>query len=143
MENAVVNVLGGRKYLGRRVSGPSDFDRLIRKGFKWESVSHAKESLGLTDKELASLLDISERTLLRFRKSKKRLGSVASDRLYRLALIFTFAKEVLEDVDMALQWLHKPQYGLGGRVPLEMLQTEAGAREVEDLLGRIEYGVIS
>jgi len=143
MESAVVSVLGGRKYLGKRISSLSDFDKLIREGFRWESVSHAKETVGLTDQELASLLNISERTLIRFRKSKKRLSSVASDRLYRLALIFSFAKEVLEDDKMALEWLHKPQFGLGGRVPLEMLQTEAGAREVEDLLGRIEYGVIS
>ncbi len=40
-------------------------------------------------------------------------------------------------------WLRQPQFALGGRVPLEMLHTEAGTREVEDLLGRIEYGVIS
>ena len=143
MESAVVRILGGRKYLGKRISSLSDFDRLIREGFRWESVSHVKEIVGLTDQELASLLDISERTLIRFRKNKKRLSTAASDRLYRLALVFSFARDVFEDDKMALEWLHKPQLGLGGRVPLEMLQTEAGAREVEDLLGRIEYGAIS
>jgi putative toxin-antitoxin system antitoxin component (TIGR02293 family) len=143
MESAVVRVLGGRKYLGKRISSLSDFEKLIREGFWWESVSHAKETVGLTDQQPASLLNISERTLIRFRKSKKRLSPVASDRLYRLALIYSFAREVFEDDKMAREWLHKPQYGLGGRVPLEMLQTEAGAREVEDLLGRIEYGITS
>jgi putative toxin-antitoxin system antitoxin component (TIGR02293 family) len=143
MERAVVSILGGRKYLGKRISSLSDFDRLIREGFRWESVSHAKEIVGLTDQELASLLNISERTLIRIRKNKKRLSTVASDRLYRLALVFSFARDVFEGDKMALEWLHKPQLGLGSRVPLEMLQTEAGAREVEDLLGRIEYGAIS
>jgi len=33
--------------------------------------------------------------------------------------------------------------GLGGETPLEYAETEVGAREVEDLLGRIEYGVYS
>ena len=33
--------------------------------------------------------------------------------------------------------------GLGGAIPLEYAETEVGAREVENLLGRIEYGVYS
>jgi uncharacterized protein (DUF2384 family) len=37
---------------------------------------------------------------------------------------------------------HK-QPGLGGAVPLDFAKTEIGAREVENLLGRIEYGVYS
>ena len=143
MASAVVNILGGRKSLGKRISSLSDFDGLIREGFPWESVSHAKEAVGLTDQELASILDISERTLLRCRKDKKRLSKAASDRLYRLALVFSLARDVLEDDKMALEWLHKPQIGLGSRVPLQMLQTGAGVREVEDLLGRIEYGAIA
>jgi uncharacterized protein (DUF2384 family) len=36
-----------------------------------------------------------------------------------------------------------PQFGLGGAVPLEYAETEVGAREVENLLGRIEHGVYS
>jgi uncharacterized protein (DUF2384 family) len=39
--------------------------------------------------------------------------------------------------------LRSPQIGLGGAVPLAYAETELGAREVEDLLGRIEYGVYS
>ena len=53
------------------------------------------------------------------------------------------AVEVLESMDHARQWLTSPQLGLGGSVPLEYAETEVGAREVEDLLGRIEYGVYS
>ena len=45
--------------------------------------------------------------------------------------------------DRARQWLSFPQYGLGGVVPLDYARTEVGAREVETLLGRIEYGVYS
>jgi putative toxin-antitoxin system antitoxin component (TIGR02293 family) len=53
------------------------------------------------------------------------------------------AVEVLESEENARQWLTSPQFGLGGEVPLEYAGTEVGAREVEDLLGRIEYGVYS
>ena len=53
------------------------------------------------------------------------------------------AVEVMESEEHARQWLASPQVGLGGEVPLEYAETEVGAREVEDLLGRIEYGVYS
>jgi uncharacterized protein (DUF2384 family) len=44
-------------------------------------------------------------------------------------LIFSFTKEVFEDDKAARDWLHQPQMGLGGRVPLDFIRTEAGARE--------------
>ena len=40
-------------------------------------------------------------------------------------------------------WLRSQQLGLGGEVPLDYAESEVGAREVEDLLGRIEFGVYS
>ena len=53
------------------------------------------------------------------------------------------AAELFEDRDLARGWLHKCAYGLGGRKPIDSMQTEDGAREVEALLGRIEHGVYS
>jgi putative toxin-antitoxin system antitoxin component (TIGR02293 family) len=53
------------------------------------------------------------------------------------------AVEVLESEEGARRWLNSPQVGLGGEIPLDYAQTEVGAREVEDLLGRIEFGVYS
>ena len=121
----------------------SDCDRIIRDGIPWESAADIKKELNLTDGELARILDVSERTLSRLRLSKKKMSASAGDRLYRLIHIFSLARKVFEESGPARDWLHHPQVGLGGRVPLEFIRTEAGAREVEDLLGRIEYGVIS
>jgi len=50
---------------------------------------------------------------------------------------------VLEDRKEALAWLHTPQHGLGGLVPIELLATEAGSREIETLLERIEHGFLA
>ena len=129
--------------LRTHVTSYSDCDQIIREGIPWESVSDVKRSLNLTDGELARILDVSERTLSRLRRSKKKLSASAGDRLYRLIHIFSFARDVFEGDKAARDWLHQPQVGLGGRIPLDFIRTEAGAREVEDLLGRIEYGVIS
>jgi putative toxin-antitoxin system antitoxin component (TIGR02293 family) len=91
---------------------------------------------------LAPLLGISIATLHR-RKAAGRLDPVESDRVLRFARLMGKAIEVLETEENARSWMISPQYGLGGAVPLEYAGTEVGAREVEDLLGRIAYGVYS
>jgi putative toxin-antitoxin system antitoxin component (TIGR02293 family) len=142
-ERQLVSFLFHHGTHGHSPRSASELIDLIQKGFSLKAVMSVKEAIHLTDRELATLLGMSERTLSRMRRTASRLSPVASDRLYRVVRIFALAKEVLEGEGKAADWLHRPLIGLGGRKPLEMIQTEAGAREVEDLLGRIEHGVIS
>jgi putative toxin-antitoxin system antitoxin component (TIGR02293 family) len=139
----VAAILGGRKVLGKPVSG-LDFADLVKQGLPQSALEHVKEILKLSDREVSSALGVSEKTAWRLRHAPtKRLTTVTSDRLYRLARIFALAEEVLEDREQAREWLRSAQVGLNNRVPFELIETEAGAREVEDLLLRIEYGVLS
>jgi putative toxin-antitoxin system antitoxin component (TIGR02293 family) len=89
-----------------------------------------------------SKLSLSKATLHR-RKAGARLGPAESERDVRFARLMGKAVEVMECEENAHQWLTSPQLGLGGATPLDYARTEVGAREVEDLLGRIEYGVYS
>lgn len=157
--STVTSVLGGEKKLGQKVTRRIDFDTLIKKGLPWGVIFYIKESFSLSDEVIARIIGVSPRTMARRRKSVKvpvkqrkkkstldtseRLSPVESDRIYRFARIIALAEDVFEDKDEALEWLNGPQYGLGGRLPFDMLQTDAGAREVEELLIRIDYGVIS
>lgn len=120
-----------------------DCDRVIREGIPWGVVADFKKELELTDGELAGILDISQRTLSRLRQSGGRLTTSSGDRFYRVIRMYSLARKVFEEDRSAREWLHRSQAGLGGRTPLDFLRTEAGAREVEDLLGRMEYGVIA
>ncbi|MCC8420527.1 MULTISPECIES: MbcA/ParS/Xre antitoxin family protein [Photorhabdus] len=47
------------------------------------------------------------------------------------------------DKDKATQWMKRPVRGLGYATPESMLDTESGALDVINLIGRIEHGVIS
>jgi putative toxin-antitoxin system antitoxin component (TIGR02293 family) len=143
-ESHALEVLGGPKVLGRRVRSLLEVADLGTEGLPRASAERVRDRLGLTNDELARSLGTSARTLQRrARSSRSRLDPVQGDRLYRLARIVAFAEEVLEDRDRARHWIREPQRGLGGRTPLDLSRTEAGAREVEDLLGRIEHGVFS
>ncbi len=97
---------------------------------------------GLTLKELANALDLSPRSLQRRRRSG-RLARYESDRLYRLARIVAIANEYLGSHESAVRWLKRPNRALGGLAPVTAIDTELGARQVENILGRIAYGGIS
>ena len=115
-------------------------DRILE-GLKFEAVEKVKASASLTDREIARLLGIGEATLRRARAARATLDAATSDRLYRLSKTIATAEEVLEGADNAMSWMRRPQPALGGKVPLELLVTQAGADEVETLLRRLDYGV--
>ena len=144
IEKKIIVVLGGQTSLGRKIKNTLDLDKLIREGFPYKAGNHVRGLLNLPLPIFAGIIEVSERTLARVRKSpNQRLSTIASDRLYRLARIFSIASEVLEDEEKAREWLRRKHVGLGGKTPFDLLHTEAGAKEVENLLWRIEYGVVS
>jgi len=139
---AVVEGLGGKQILGRTLSSEDEMRQAIREGFPPRVVEQVMRASGLTLKELASALDLSPRSLQR-RRSGGRLARYESDRLYRLARIVVLADEFLGDHEKAIRWLKRPNRALGGASPVEALDTELGARQVENILGRIAYGGVS
>jgi putative toxin-antitoxin system antitoxin component (TIGR02293 family) len=60
-----------------------------------------------------------------------------------LARIVAIANEYLGDHERATRWLKHPNRALGGVPPFAAIDTEPGARQVENVLGRIAYGGIS
>jgi putative toxin-antitoxin system antitoxin component (TIGR02293 family) len=119
---------------------PSQIVESIRKGLPIRELDALQRILAIPIERLAPKLGISRATLHR-RKAEGRLGQDESDRVIRFARLMGKAVEVFESEESARRWLDSPQVGLGGAVPLDYAETEAGAREVDDLLGRIEYGV--
>lgn len=139
---AVVAELGGETTLGRALRTTNDLQSAIREGFPQMVVGSVMNSSGLTLRQLSATLDLSPRSLQR-RRHSGRLARYESDRIYRLARIVALAKQYIGDEDTATRWLKRPNRALGGQVPLELIDTELGARAVENALGRIAYGGVS
>jgi putative toxin-antitoxin system antitoxin component (TIGR02293 family) len=140
--NAVVEELGGKAALGRAPTTEAELRSAIRAGFPRQVVDSVMDSAGLTLKDLSLSLNLSPRSLQR-RGRQGRLARHESDRVYRLARIVALARHYIGDKDSASRWLKRPNRALGGSPPLELMDTEAGAREVENVLGRVAYGGIS
>jgi len=140
--HAVVEELGGEHTLGRPLATDHDLREAIREGFPPAVVKAVMRACNLTLKELASSLDLSPRSLQR-RQRGGRLARFESDRLYRLARIVALADQNLGDHERAMRWLKHSNRALGGLAPIAAIDTELGARQVENILGRIAYGGIS
>jgi len=141
--DAIAKVLGGRKVLGKAVKKADDLAQLVRKGLPASSVTALAEKLDMGNNVLSRKLGIPLRTLTRRLSQRSRLTTAESDRTVRFARVYASAVEMIGDEDKAVEWLRTPNRALGGERPFDQLDTDLGAREVEDILGRIAYGVYS
>jgi len=129
--------------LGLDASSTSDLIQQVERGFSFKTFHRLESRSGLPGGTLASLVGIPPRTLAR-RKSKGKLSPEESERLLRLSNVFEMAVELFEgDNAAALRWLTAPRKALDGNTPLAYARTEVGAREVENLIGRMEHGVFA
>lgn len=98
------------------------------------------QQLGVTLKELAPLLQVSESTLHRLRRQTTLTGPIA-ERVELLGGVVQHGSRVHGDDESLRDWLRYPLGELDGRTPLQTLTTITGFTQVDDVLGRIEHGI--
>ena len=134
----VINV-----WLGIKATNTVQLVQAIGNGFPFASLERVGKETGLSTERLAGAIGLSPRTLTRRRKDKK-LSASESDRLVTLTRLLAQSVALFEgQKPSALRWFVQPNRALGNLSPLEMAATETGAREVENLIGRLEHGVFS
>jgi putative toxin-antitoxin system antitoxin component (TIGR02293 family) len=131
-----------KKTLTGKAVHPTELIHRIQKGLPFSELVALQKRIDLPLEQVAAKLSISRSTLQR-RKNAGRLSPDESDKVMRFARLLAHATDVFGDIDKARAWLKFPQHGLGGAVPLDYAETEIGAREVDNLLGRIDYSVYS
>jgi putative toxin-antitoxin system antitoxin component (TIGR02293 family) len=99
------------------------------------------EAYGISRDVACEVLNLSSRNFLR-RRDQKRLSPVESDRLYRLARVLAHANRVFENPEESAEWIRTPNAALGKQQPLTLLDTDIGVQQVDQVLGRIEHGIV-
>src|ERR1019366_3002052 len=141
--HAIPDVLGGEVILGGAFKSSGELAKLVREGLPVKSLYLLAERLDLRQAEISEKIGIPLRPLTRRNAQDARLTPAESDRTVRLAQVYANAAETLGSGDKAAAWLKTPNRALRGGRPLDQLDTDPGVREVEDILGRIAYGVYS
>ena len=97
---------------------------------------------GLSDAEVYQLI-VPRRTLAHRIARHQALSKDESDKAVRVARITAMAEQVFGEPERAWRWLRKAQERFGGKAPVDMLATEAGARLVEEMLVQIDDGIFA
>ena len=134
----VFRKLGGRATLGEAVTSEADLARLVHRRFALKVLASVKR-FGFTDREIEQFV-IPARTQRHRRAKRERLTIEESDRLVRLTRLQAVAEDVLGDADKANRWLRERLAILDGKRPLDLAETESGARVVEQILAKIDWG---
>lgn len=138
----IAEVLGGKKTLKRKIQSRFDLMEMSKDGITKEALRHLAKYLALSASQLAELLPVSERTILRY-TSKKPFNRVVSEQILQIAEVVAKGIEVFEDKEKFISWMHSPIKSLANQTPLSLLISRFGMEMVLDELGRIEYGVYS
>jgi putative toxin-antitoxin system antitoxin component (TIGR02293 family) len=138
----VSELLGGRKVLGKKLCSTFELIPLLRKGLPYGAFEAVTSALDMSTDAACESLRLTRRKP-GHRKGQVRLSAQESERVVRLAHIAAHASLVVASLDNAKLWLTASNRALEGVAPITMLDTDVGARAVEDVLLRIEYGVYS
>lgn len=116
---------------------------IIRNGLPFTALELFQQNTGLSRQELGSLLQVSPRTLQRY-TSGQSLAPVISEKLLALNDLYQQAAQALGgNAQNTTGWLRAQNKALGGLKPISLLDTYQGLHEVQNLLGRLEWGVYS
>lgn len=135
----VAAALGGERTLKTRLATVGDLHDAVRRGLPRGVVRELAKAAahGRDDRKRVAHLVASEATL----KRSATLSPAASERAERIARIVALAQDAFGDPAKAQDWLHRPNSVLGGAAPVLLAATDLGARQVEQVLANIEYGL--
>jgi len=134
----IAAILGGPPVLKRKVESESDLVEAVKRGLPTASVEHMVRDDLLSQAEVYALI-APKRTYQLRRQKRKPLTAAESEKAVRVARIFALAIEAFQNSVKAAAWLRRPSRVLG-RTPIDLLESETGARLVEDELLRINWG---
>jgi len=113
---------------------------IIRKGINPELIENFLNDQSFVVKDVLSRLKITTSTYFAKKKDHKLLDSSSTEKFFRLISVVKNAQEILGSQE-AKNWLYRKIPSLGDQVPMDLLDTEAGHRLVEQALLQIKYGI--
>lgn len=125
-----------------RLQNPLDLIEFSRKGLSRAAVDLVAKKLSLTDREMARILNISERTFHRYTPDTQ-LDTSSTERLLKLMLLYQHGEEVFANLEDFKPWMRQSMRIFGDKSALDLLDTVTGFEWVDNVLSRIEFGTYS
>jgi putative toxin-antitoxin system antitoxin component (TIGR02293 family) len=134
----IADILGGSPVLKRKVRTESDLVKVLKQGLPTASVERMVSRDLLSQEEAYQL--IAPKRTYQLRKQRRRpLSPAESEKAARVARVIALAEDAFQNSAKAAAWLRRRSRALG-QAPIQLLDSETGARWVEAELLRITWG---
>jgi putative toxin-antitoxin system antitoxin component (TIGR02293 family) len=135
-----VDVLGGRRILGKEVTSLLELDDAVERGLPKATLRIVVQRVfpDASDQRAMMRRIVPEAT---YKRRRERLSPAESERTERLARVVAIAEQVWQDPEQARRFLTTPHPEIGGKTPVDAALTELGARQAEEVMARIVYGL--
>ncbi len=136
----IADVLGGSKILKHRITSVADLIRAVESGLPKTSLANTVRHVFVDRGEQRRMMYrvVPEAT---YKRRREHLSPAESERTERLARVIASTEYVWDDPENTRRFLKTPHAALGDKCPLDAALTELGARQVEELLAKILYGI--
>ncbi|MEO7673021.1 MAG: antitoxin Xre/MbcA/ParS toxin-binding domain-containing protein [Pyrinomonadaceae bacterium] len=115
--------------------------RIIRKGVPYSLFNLIKNVTPFSEGDWAELLNISAKSLHRYKQTSKQFKPLQSEKIIEMAEVTSVGTKVFGDLEKFKLWLNTPSIALGNIKPMELLKDSYGKELVIDELTRIEHGI--
>ena len=116
---------------------------LIRQGVPYSLFDSIQDYTPFTEHDWAGILDLSTKSLQRYKQSSKQFGPLQSEKIIEMAEVTNIGLDVFGDMEKFKQWLDTPNFALGKLKPIELLKDSYGKEMVIGELTRINYGILA
>lgn len=114
----------------------------IRVGIPYSLFDLIRVHTPFSESDWAEILDISTKTLHRYKSSSTPFKSTQSEKIIEMSEVTKVGMDVFEDMDQFKLWLDTPNFSLGNLKPIELLKDSYGKELVIGELTRINFGIL-
>ncbi len=115
----------------------------IRAGIPYSLFALIKEITPFSEDDWAEILNISTKSLSRYKQASRHFKPLQSEKIVEMAEISEAGKDVFGSVDKFRLWLDTPNFALGGAKPFDLLKDSYGKELVLSELVRVEHGILA
>lgn len=125
------------------LSEKSEYERIeaVREGIPYYAFEKYAAISPLSMTEWSEYLEISERSLQRYKKDNKTFDRMRSERIMEIAMVLKKGVEVFGDREKFMIWMNSKIIALGRIKPKELLDSSYGIKLLNEELIRIDYGM--
>jgi len=114
----------------------------IKNGIPFSLFKVIKLYTPFSENDWADFLNISTKSLQRYRQSARNFKPIQSEKIIEIAEVTNIGLDVFGDLIKFKLWLDTPNFPLGNLKPFELLKHSYGKELVIGELTRINYGIL-